>query len=44
MKKISQADVEENPFPTIGTEDQRAVVSYLDNLLAKVDAAERLQG
>lgn len=45
MKKISQTDVEEIPFPTsVKLEDQRAVVSYLDKLLAKVDALRRLQG
>ncbi len=45
MKKISQGDVEEIPFPTnVNLEDQRAVVSYLDNLLAKVDTLRRLQG
>lgn len=44
MKKLSQGDVEDIPFPAALTlEDQRAIVSYLDNLQMKIDLLKELQ-
>jgi type I restriction enzyme S subunit len=44
MKKISQQDVMNIPFPTgISIREQTSIVAYLDGLQAKVDALKRLQ-
>ena len=43
MKKISQGDVSDIPFPQVPLSEQRRIVDYLDGVQAQVAELQRLQ-